>query len=128
MLGYDPTHDLLVSSALYSLAGMDDVRAVDTTGRTAPDPIDGHVPDVTGASLGTPIIAEAITATQLADPQTLAKIRAFWPRPYAADGGRSALHLVIETDQEDRLRDLMRSEGLDPDDEKVSIHRVTVPR
>jgi hypothetical protein len=126
MLGFDPTDDLLVSSALHNLAGMGDVRAVDTTGLAPPDPIDGHVPDVTGNSYGVPTVAEALTAAQLSDPLTLDKVRAFWPCVFSQDRERSALHLVVERDQADRLRALLFKGGLDPDDDKVPIHTVVL--
>jgi hypothetical protein len=127
MLGHDPTHDLLVSSALHSLAGMDDVRAVDTTGLLPPDPVNGHTPDVTGSSNGTPIVAEALTAAHLSDPELTNRLHAFWPRVYAEDGERSALHLVVEHHQADRLRLLLSEGGLDPDDYKVRILAVRIP-
>jgi hypothetical protein len=126
MVGDDPIHDNLAASALEFVAGREDVRALDRTTVPDPDPIDGHVPDVTARSYGVLIVAEAVTREQLDDLATVERLKAFWPAG-DEDGERSALHVFVPRGEGDQLRDVIAAAGLDPDEERFSIRTVGLP-
>src|SRR5688572_15432456 len=105
VVGDDPQHDNLAASALEFVAGREDVRSVDRTTVPDPDPIDGHVPDVTARSYGVLIVAEAVTGEQLDDPATVERLKAFWPAA-DEDGERSTFHVFVPRGETDRLRDV----------------------
>lgn len=128
MLGNDPTRDMLISSALHFLAinGAEEIRAADRRGLEVPVRGERHRPDVSASQHGTPIFALALSPTDLGTASAVEKISDFAPRGDES-GERSALHVFVEAETRPLAEQLLRAADVDPDDEKVVIHTLTIP-
>lgn len=116
-----PTHRLLVDAALYYLAGAENVRARGRETLDDPEPVGGHVPDVSCTQFGRLILAEAMTGPELLEPESVDKLAAFC----RGEGEqRPAFHIFVPEGWEDRARDAIGTTGFKADDDLIEIHGV----